>query len=104
MLPFSRLDPRYSSRKFLRVPVRFIFFSMEQFHTQKKSNVPFRLFADNLRVGSNKGIFEDESLPVYVLEGDFLKDPNIEGEEAQIRKLGCFHSVGWILDVVLASS
>jgi len=32
------------------------------------------------------------SLPVYVLEGDFLKDPNIEGEEAQIRKLGCFHS------------
>jgi len=33
---------------------------MEQFHTQKKSNVPFRLFADNLRVGSNKGIFEDE--------------------------------------------
>ena len=84
--------------------MRSIFFSMEQFHTQKKSNVPFRLFADNLRVGSNKGIFEDESLPVYVLEGDFLKDPNIEGEEAQIRKLGCFHSVGWILDVVLASS
>ena len=89
MLPFSRLDPRCSSREFLSVPVRSI---LEQFHTQKKSNVPFRLFADNLRVGSNKGIFEDESLPVYVLEGDFLKDPNIEGEEAQIRKLGCFHS------------
>jgi hypothetical protein len=44
------------------------------------------------------------SLPVYVLEGDFLKDANIEGEEAQIRKLGCFHSASWILDAVLASS
>ena len=54
----SRRFPERS--KYLRVPVRSIFFSMEQFHTQKKSNVPFRLFADNLRVWSNKGIFEDE--------------------------------------------
>jgi hypothetical protein len=44
------------------------------------------------------------SLPVYVLEGDCLKDPNIQGVESEIRKLGCFHPIDWILDAALSSS
>jgi hypothetical protein len=44
------------------------------------------------------------TLLVYVLEGDCMKDPHIQGVEAQIWKLGCFLLIDWILDVVLASS
>jgi hypothetical protein len=44
------------------------------------------------------------SLPVYVLEGDCLKDPNIQGVESEIRKLGCFRPIHWILDAALSSS
>jgi hypothetical protein len=44
------------------------------------------------------------SLPVYVLEGDCVKDPNIQGVESEIRKLGCFHPIDWILDAAPSSS
>lgn len=60
------------------------------------------LYLESLKQ-KNKGRYEDDILLVYGLQGDFLKDPNIEGVEAQIRKLGCFHSIHFPVDAVLSS-
>jgi len=44
------------------------------------------------------------SSPVYVLEGGSVKDPSIQGVEAQISKLGCFHSIDCIEGSILGGS
>ena len=43
---------------------RSMFFSMVQFRSQKKSNVPFRLFADSLRVWSDEERLEDKVIGI----------------------------------------
>jgi len=106
MLPLNWLNPRRKSCKFLRFVEGSIFFSMVQFQKKKKKNQTSFLdclLIVNWEFEATKK-YSKMSLPVYVLEGDFVKDPNIEGEEAQIRKLGCFHSIDCLLYVVLASS
>jgi hypothetical protein len=43
---------------------RSISFNIVQFRSKKKSNFPFRLFADNFRVLSDKEIFEDKLIGI----------------------------------------